>query len=319
MHVYKYGRNGDAGIGVGAKAIAPIVSYSFGVKGMIFCILLRDFMEILCKSLWLGLFAGVSLDGEVMTTRGYCNEMYYGKRLSVKDILTSTTRSNDNGVTWKQNGKARMLKKNRDYETLIQMLNDYCVDEHLDNNNYIPPAMNTPNHSFNAKQDDKYKPMNGKGVENGNNNRNKKRKKSGSAQKKEHKDYNHKRIDSSKYIKNGNKSKKKKKWSCHKCTFINKWNAKACEMCGTKREEEYPFEYREDQDEDNAPDDDDDDDVKEEVHDEEEYEEEYDEEQYEEIELNDDNVDNEQEQDLDVNDDNQGNKGNSEIWNNKVY
>ena len=32
MHVYKYGRNGDAGIGVGAKAIAPIVSYSFGVK-----------------------------------------------------------------------------------------------------------------------------------------------------------------------------------------------------------------------------------------------------------------------------------------------
>merc|ERR1711933_228255 len=84
--------------------------------------------------------AGVSLDGELMTTRGYCNEQYYGKKLSVKNILTSTTRSNDNGATYKQNGKARMLRKNKDYETLIQMLNDYCVDENLDNNNYKPPS-----------------------------------------------------------------------------------------------------------------------------------------------------------------------------------
>ena len=90
-----------------------------------------------------------------MTTRGYCNEMYYGKKLSVKDILSSTTRSNDNGKTCKQRGKARMLRQNRDYETLVQMLNDYCVDENLDNNNYLPPA------PMNGKQQN-HKKQNGK-------------------------------------------------------------------------------------------------------------------------------------------------------------
>ena len=33
MNVYKYGRNGDAGVGIAKEAIAPIASYSFGVKG----------------------------------------------------------------------------------------------------------------------------------------------------------------------------------------------------------------------------------------------------------------------------------------------
>ena len=33
MSVYKYGRNGDAGVGIAKEAIAPIASYSFGVKG----------------------------------------------------------------------------------------------------------------------------------------------------------------------------------------------------------------------------------------------------------------------------------------------
>ena len=76
-----------------------------------------------------------------MTTRGYCNEQYYGKKLSVEDILSSSTVSNDDGVTHQPFGAAKMLRRNKDYETLIQMLNDYCVDEHLDNNNYIPPEM----------------------------------------------------------------------------------------------------------------------------------------------------------------------------------
>ena len=76
-----------------------------------------------------------------MTTRGYCNEMYYGKKLSVEEILSSSTVSNDDGVTHQPYGAAKMLRRNKDYETLIQMLNDYCVDEHLDNNNYIPPEM----------------------------------------------------------------------------------------------------------------------------------------------------------------------------------
>ena len=44
MHVYKYGRNGDAGIGVGGKTIAPIVSYSFGVKGILFVFIYIDFI-----------------------------------------------------------------------------------------------------------------------------------------------------------------------------------------------------------------------------------------------------------------------------------
>lgn len=81
------------------------------------------------------------MDGEVMTTRGYCNEQYYGKKLAVSAILSSSTVSNDDGVTHQPFGAAVMRRRNRDYETLIQMLNDYCVDEHLDNNNYIPPDM----------------------------------------------------------------------------------------------------------------------------------------------------------------------------------
>ena len=76
-----------------------------------------------------------------MTTRGYCNEQYYGKKLSVEDILSSSTISNDNGLTHQPFGEAKMRRRNRDYETLIQMLNDYCVDENLDNNNYVPPLM----------------------------------------------------------------------------------------------------------------------------------------------------------------------------------
>eukprot|EP01084_Bolivina_argentea_P310076 536447_1 len=140
MHLYTYGRNGDVGLGVGSTGdIAPIVSYSFGVKG---------------------LFAGISLDGELMTTRGYCNEIYYGKKISVKDILSSTTQSNDNGQSYKPNGKARMLKKNKDYETLIQMLNDYCVDENLDNNNYKPPLQKPINNNNNNVN--KYENINGK-------------------------------------------------------------------------------------------------------------------------------------------------------------
>jgi len=124
IHLYKYGRNGDAGVGASTQGIAPILSYSFGVKG---------------------LFAGISLDGEIMSTRTVCNEMYYDKKgISVKDILSSQTSSNDNGVSHAAYGKAKMLRMNRDYETLIQMLNDYCVDEHLDNNNYIPPSPVTP-------------------------------------------------------------------------------------------------------------------------------------------------------------------------------
>ena len=36
MSVYKYGRNGDAGVGIAKEAIAPIASYSFGVKGSLY-------------------------------------------------------------------------------------------------------------------------------------------------------------------------------------------------------------------------------------------------------------------------------------------
>ena len=218
-----------------------------------------------------------------MTTRGYCNEMYYGKKLSVKEILSSTTRSNDNGVTYKQSGKARMLRKNRDYETLIQMLNDYCVDENLDNNNYKPPPMNTPSYSFHKKQNDKYQPMNGKAIQNGKHNG-----KNGKV--------NGKKLDSKKY-KNGKKKKKKSKKEQEK--------------------EDYPFEYREDQDDVKHFE------VEQEEQYEEEYEEEYVEDQKVEDQYvdqeHDEEEEEEEEEDLQVNDDNLGNKGNAEIWNQKVY
>ena len=97
--VAKWGRNADAGIGVGTntqtgtdkQAVAPIFTYSFGVKGI---------------------YGGISLDGEVLAVRKDCNEVFYQKTVHVKDILT---------------GAVKMPNKNKDYQNLCKLLNDYCT------------------------------------------------------------------------------------------------------------------------------------------------------------------------------------------------
>eukprot|EP01083_Nonionella_stella_P274092 930234_1 len=94
----KWGRNADAGIGVGSsknssgkQTIAPIFTYSFGNKGI---------------------YGGISLDGEILSVRKQCNETFYTKTVHCKDILT---------------GVVKMPKKNKDYNTLIKLLSDYSV------------------------------------------------------------------------------------------------------------------------------------------------------------------------------------------------
>jgi len=96
----KWGRNADAGVGIGSNkqtgpgnesknAVAPFYTYSFGVKG---------------------LYGGISLDGEVLAVRKECNETFYEKTVHVKDILT---------------GAVKMPKKNKDYVKICKLLNEY--------------------------------------------------------------------------------------------------------------------------------------------------------------------------------------------------
>ena len=122
----KWGRNADAGIGVGSNkqtgpgnekknAVAPFYTYSFGVKG---------------------LYGGVSLDGEVLAVRKDCNEVFYDKTVHVKDILC---------------GAVKMPKKNKDYITICKLLNEYVAghdDDEKDNDDLgigsVQPAQRRP-------------------------------------------------------------------------------------------------------------------------------------------------------------------------------
>eukprot|EP01083_Nonionella_stella_P070318 188077_1 len=95
----KWGRNADAGVGVGSakqlgsnkQSVAPIFTYSFGNKGI---------------------YGGVSLDGDVLAVRKDCNQTFYSNKVHVKDILL---------------GDVKMPKKNKDYDTLVTMLKEYCI------------------------------------------------------------------------------------------------------------------------------------------------------------------------------------------------
>merc|ERR1712183_1031939 len=60
-----------------------------------------------------GIYGGVSMDGEVLAVRKGCNEEFYGKSVTVKDILT---------------GSEPMPKENEDYDRLCSLLNDYCTE-----------------------------------------------------------------------------------------------------------------------------------------------------------------------------------------------
>eukprot|EP00483_Globobulimina_turgida_P012461 UN12484 len=64
--VANYGRDANVGVGVSNTGdTAPILSYSFGVKG---------------------LYGGVSIDGGVLVARNQCNATFYGKNIELKQI-----------------------------------------------------------------------------------------------------------------------------------------------------------------------------------------------------------------------------------------
>ena len=69
------------------RVAAPILSYSFGVKG---------------------LYAGVSLDGGVLVARNKCNLAFYGKNIDLKQVQT---------------GDVETPVLNGDYTRIIQLLN----------------------------------------------------------------------------------------------------------------------------------------------------------------------------------------------------
>merc|ERR1712083_722318 len=64
------------GLGVNNKgSAAPIMSYSFGVKGI---------------------YAGVTLDGTVLVPRKECNTTFYGKNVTLEDIIAGKVKAPDN-------------------------------------------------------------------------------------------------------------------------------------------------------------------------------------------------------------------------------
>jgi len=65
--VANMGRDANVGVGVNNKgSAAPIMSYSFGVKG---------------------LYAGMTIDGTVLVPRKECNAAFYGKSVSLEDMI----------------------------------------------------------------------------------------------------------------------------------------------------------------------------------------------------------------------------------------
>ena len=100
------GRHASAGVNVSNSkhcsdtdkrklAISGFYTYSFGAKGI---------------------FGGVSLNGDVLTVRGGCNEEFYGSKVAVKNLLT---------------GKVPMPQQNADYDALTSMLNRYSSNESM--------------------------------------------------------------------------------------------------------------------------------------------------------------------------------------------
>ena len=59
------GRSAEADIGANGSAMAPVYTYSLSK----------------------GLYAGVSLDGRVLVTRGRVNEKFYGRSVSARELL----------------------------------------------------------------------------------------------------------------------------------------------------------------------------------------------------------------------------------------
>lgn len=74
--VSNIGRAANVGVGVNNKgSAAPIMSYSFGVKG---------------------LYAGITLDGTVLMPRKECNTAFYGEEVTLESIIAGEVNAPDN-------------------------------------------------------------------------------------------------------------------------------------------------------------------------------------------------------------------------------
>merc|ERR1712228_462656 len=94
---------GDASIAVGPKGRDAEVAVSANDKG--------DYAATVSYSMAKGLYVGVALKGEGIVVRDDCNEKYYGKKIAVKDILSS------NGTV-----------ENEDYDEICKMIENYTAD-----------------------------------------------------------------------------------------------------------------------------------------------------------------------------------------------
>jgi len=118
--VAMYGRDANVGVGVNDKGdAAPIMSYSFGVKG---------------------LYAGVSIDGACLVPRNKCNQQFYGKQVSLEQII---------------NGSVEKPNLNENYKRIIElidhneMINGNVNAKGIQNENvgYQPPSNNNNNYN----------------------------------------------------------------------------------------------------------------------------------------------------------------------------
>ena len=124
--VAMYGRDASVGVGVNDKGdAAPIMSYSFGVKG---------------------LYAGVSIDSACLVPRNKCNQQFYGKQVSLTQII---------------NKSVEKPNLNEDYKRIIQLINhnemingnDNYTRIANENVGYHPPNIKSNNDDSNLQED----------------------------------------------------------------------------------------------------------------------------------------------------------------------
>ena len=104
--IINQGRDAKIGIGISDKAISPIISYSFGVKG---------------------LYGGITVGGNIIYIRKECNKKFYDKEFYEDDINLDDI----------LNGNIRAPFDDKNYCSIIKLLNDYSVMENYDENDII--------------------------------------------------------------------------------------------------------------------------------------------------------------------------------------
>jgi len=104
--VANLGRDANVGFGISEKAASPVISYSFSAKGF---------------------YAGINIEGAVITARHGCNAAFYNRSINIEDLT---------------NGTVQVPHRNEDYEAIVRMLNENCQ---LPNSDYN--AMNANNNT----------------------------------------------------------------------------------------------------------------------------------------------------------------------------